>query len=76
MTLARSPSHELGRVIEEMQAGIAKQCVYFYNPALAETRVTVYPKDVGENLNHLDPLKPRFGIEIEIRQPMPKDITP
>ena len=33
------------------------------------TRITVYPKQVGESLNHLDPLLPRFGIEIEIRQP-------
>lgn len=33
------------------------------------TRVTIYPKDVGESLNHLDPLRPRFGIEIEMRQP-------
>lgn len=36
---------------------------------LAHTRISVYPKDIGESINHLDPLKPRFGIEIEIRQP-------
>jgi hypothetical protein len=33
------------------------------------TRVSIYPKQVGESLNHLDPLLPRLGIEIEIRQP-------
>src|SRR5688572_3502607 len=33
------------------------------------TRITVYPKQTGETLNHLDPLVPRFGIEVEIRYP-------
>jgi hypothetical protein len=34
------------------------------------TKLTIYPKQTGESLNHLDPLLPRFGIEIEIRQPV------
>lgn len=34
------------------------------------TRLTVYPKQTGENLNHLDPLVPRFGVEIEMRYPV------
>lgn len=33
------------------------------------TFISVYPKHVGENLNCLDPLVPRFGVEIEVRLP-------
>jgi len=70
----RFASHVLSTAIEEMLVRISKECPYFYDPSLAQTRLSVYPKDVGEDLNHLDPLRPRLGIEIEIRQPMPEDI--
>lgn len=35
------------------------------------TLISVYPKDVGECLSHLDPLGIRLGIQIEMRFPMP-----
>lgn len=71
-TLRRnSPSDVVIRTMEYMERKMLKDCPYFYDPKLAQTRVSVYPKEVGENVTHLDPLKPRFGIEIEIRQPMP-----
>lgn len=69
-----SPSSVLQVTVEQMREKLARDCPYFYAPSLAQTRLSVYPKDIGESLNHLDPLKPRFGIEIEIRQPMPEDI--
>lgn len=72
---AQFPSDVIEIEMEQMRAKIAKDCPYFYDPLLAHTRITVYPKDVGESINHLDPLKPRFGIEIEIRQPLPADIS-
>lgn len=37
------------------------------------TLLTVYPKQIGESLGRLDPLVPRHGIEIEIRQPRMSD---
>lgn len=76
LDFARFPSYVIQYTIEEMLTKLAKDCPYFYDPSLAHTRLSVYPKEVGETINHLDPLKPRFGIEIEIRQPMPEDIKP
>jgi len=76
-TLERAyyPSAILEVALEHMERKLLKECPYFYDPRLAHTRLSVFPKDIGENINHLDPLKPRFGIEIEIRQPLPPDIT-
>lgn len=71
---ARLPSVVIRHAMEDTQLKLAKDCPYFYDGRLAQTRVSVFPKEVGESLNHLDPLKPRFGIEIEIRQPMPENV--
>lgn len=68
------PAGFLQLTVGQMFERLAKDCPYFFAPSLAQTRVSVYPRDIGEDINHLDPLKPRFGIEIEIRQPMPEDI--
>lgn len=62
--------------LENMQRKLSKNCPFFFDPSLAHTQISVFPKEVGENINHLDPLKPRFGIEIEIRQPLPPDVSP
>ena len=70
------PSNVLVETVEEMVVRIARETPYFYDPSLAHTRLSIYPKDIGEDINHLDPLKPRFGIEIEIRQPVLEDIKP
>lgn len=61
--------------LDNMRRKLSKDCPFFFDASLAHTRISVFPKDIGENINHLDPLKPRFGIEIEIRQPMPPDIA-
>lgn len=74
LDFARFPSGVLQVTVEEMQRKLGDDCSYF-NPATAHTRVSVYPIEVGENLNHLDPLKPRLGLEIEIRQPVPKGLA-
>lgn len=71
---AYDPSDVWERVVDRMQYKLSKDCPYFYDPSLAHTRVSVFPKDIGESVNHFDPLKPRFGIEIEIRQPMPASL--
>lgn len=73
---AYSPSGFLRLTIEWMRLRMIKECPYFFDGREAQTFITVWPRDVGEDLNHLDPLKPRLGLEIEIRQPMSEDITP
>jgi hypothetical protein len=70
---SRFPKDVLSLTMERMEHKLLKDCPYFFAPSAAHTRISVFPKDVGETVNHLDPLKPRFGIEIEIRQPMPPD---
>jgi hypothetical protein len=72
---AYDPASRLQVAMEAMYRKLAKACPWFFDPLLAETRVSVFPKDVGESVNHLDPLMPRFGIEIEVRQPLPADMT-
>jgi hypothetical protein len=72
---AYSPKDVFDYTLESMHRKLAKDCPYFFDPLLAQTRITVFPKETGETINHLDPLKPRFGIEIEIRQPMPKGVS-
>jgi hypothetical protein len=54
---------ELDRLVSKMEHDVEGA---FY--ASVFTRLSVFPKDTGETLNHLDPLTPRFGIEIEVRQ--------
>jgi len=41
-----------------------------YDEGRAFTRITVFPKQLGECLNHLDPLGIRMGIELEMRWPV------
>lgn len=57
-------------VLEDMALKLEKDCPYLYDPSTRTTLLTVWPKDVGEDVNHLDPLRPRLAIEIELRQPV------
>ncbi len=56
--------------IDRMERMIETKCQYFFDPAKRVIRITVWPTDIGEDVNHLDPLRPRFGLEIEMRQPV------
>lgn len=42
----------------------------YYDEGRSFTRISVYPKQVGESLNTLDPLRLRMGIDIEVRWPV------
>ena len=68
LTFAESPAEVLELALDRLQFKMEHEIEGRFLP-IVFTRITVYPKDVGESLNHLDPLLPRLGIEIELRQP-------
>jgi hypothetical protein len=68
LDMAVSPSDILSIEIDHLHRKMERETEGGFEAAVF-TRVSVYPKQVGESLNHLDPLLPRLGIEIEIRQP-------
>jgi hypothetical protein len=68
LDMAASPSDILLIEIDNLHRKMEREIEGRLKAAVF-TRVSVYPKQVGESLNHLDPLLPRLGIEIEIRQP-------
>lgn len=68
LEFAEFPSAVLMHEMARLRLKLEREIDGRYSPT-AFTRVTVYPKDIGESINHLDPLLPRFGIEIELRQP-------
>lgn len=68
LTFAKSPAEVLKLTLERLQFKMEHEIEGRFLP-IVFTRITVYPKDVGESLNHLDPLLPRLGIEVELRQP-------
>lgn len=70
---AYCPRDVLDAVVDRLQKMLSRalaENARSYDPRARETRITVWPKEIGESVNHLDPLKPRFGIEIELRQPV------
>lgn len=69
-TLERAafPSDVLTHELDHLRHKLETEVDGRFQPSVF-TKVTVYPKDIGESLNHLDPFRPRFGIEIELRQP-------
>jgi hypothetical protein len=64
---ARNPAGVLSVEIDRLRDKLEREVEGRFNASVF-TRLTVFPKDIGETLNHLDPLRPRFGIEIEMRQ--------
>lgn len=42
-----------------------------FDPEKMFTRISVHPRDVGEHLNRLDPLKLRWGLKIHVRYSAP-----
>ncbi len=71
LEFARMPADLLSIEIEQLRYKLERSAEGRFQGPVA-TFLTVYPKDIGETLNHLDPLRPRFGIEIEMRQPAAK----
>lgn len=76
--MARAPEFvpDLFRLtIERLHYALKKQFLKTgtatpYDEGKAFTRITVYPKYLGESLDHLDLMNVRLGIELEIRWPM------
>lgn len=62
-------AHEIQCLHDILKARLLRAFVSEYDEARAFTRISVFPKQIGESLNHLDRLGLRMGIEIEIRWP-------
>lgn len=69
-TLERAvfPSQIMEIEMDRLRRGLAREAPDF-DERHVFTFISIWPKEIGENVNHLDPLKPRMGIEIEIRYP-------
>jgi len=66
---ARIPSYVIENCVDRLLRMLSRE-VGDVSATDVFTRLTVFPKQIGENVNHLDPLVPRFGIEIEARFPL------
>lgn len=69
--LADLISYHVDVMIETMEC-LARQRDMPFAAGDVFTRISVWPKEVGEHLNQLDPLVGRLGIVIEIRFPAPE----